>query len=217
MHRPAARQETPAQMAYEQAVDILLQEYTRIEGMERSIGSTPRKAAASMLDQIETFLSDTDQRFTHTLAMAARFHDSVDAELLAKELQAGEPSFDELKAAALEAMAKDLAIHAPAVGKRIREEIGGWLDMPRNGDMADAVRKYAKGVNGDITTREFEAEKRRRIAEALLGAYHQAQDEYESCKASAEKESKRREKVVELHRKVDTLTAVETFLALKRD
>ena len=201
----------------DQQVDILLAEYSRIESMQPSSGNNPRKAAASMLEEIETFLSDVDPRFTHTLAMAAKVRNSVDGGILAKALSEGEPSFDELKASALEAMAKDLTIHAPAVGKRIREEISKWFDMPKDGDMADAVRKYAKGVEGDITTREIETEKRRRIAEALRDAYGQAHDEYVSTKAAAEKESKRRVKVTELHTKVDTLAAVEAFLAWKRD
>ena len=55
------------------------------------------------------------------------------------------------------------------------------------------------------------------VAEALRDAYGQAHDEYVSAKAAAEKESKRRVKVTELHTKVDTLAAVEAFLAWKRD
>ena len=168
-------------MADEQTMDHFLQEYAQIQGMN-PVG-TPRKAAAIMLEEIETFLSDADPRFTHTRAMAAKYHESVDPGLLARELKAGEPSFDELKTAALEAMAEDLTIHAPAVGKRIREEMSAALEVPKDCDMAEAVRKHARRVNVEIAAEEAHTRKRRR------------------------------DELTEIFYRLDTLRAVEKFLA----
>ena len=163
-------------------VDILLAEYSRIESMQPSSGNNPRKAAASMLEEIETFLSDVDPRFTHTLEMAAKVRNSVDGGLLTKALREGEPSFDELKASALAAMGKDLTTHAPAVGKRIREEMSAALEVPKDCDMAEAVRKHARRVNVEIAAEEAHTRKRRR------------------------------DELTEIFYRLDTLRAVEKFL-----